>query len=131
MGTRILQEGGMISGPLTIFLPVSLRCLASLLACSATQIPHHLFIAGVCSNRRRDIDIKETKSIGIITTSSLLENLNLTDSQTLHLEEEDILKWSQSEDNDLSPLFVLYSGGETSMIAGMGEETGYYQVASC
>ena len=27
-----------------------------------------------------------------------------------------------------SPLFALYCGGETSVMAGLGQEAGYYQV---
>ena len=32
------------------------------------------------------------------------------------------------EDDDDGPLFALYCGGETSVIAGLGQENGYYQV---
>ena len=32
------------------------------------------------------------------------------------------------EDADDGPLFALYCGGETSVIAGLGQENGYYQV---
>ena len=31
-------------------------------------------------------------------------------------------------DEDDGPLFALYCGGETSVIAGLGQENGYYQV---
>ena len=37
-------------------------------------------------------------------------------------------KEDEEGDEDDGPLFALYCGGETSVIAGLGQENGYYQV---
>ena len=41
-------------------------------------------------------------------------------------EEED--KEEEEDEEEEGPLFALYCGGETSVIAGLGQENGYYQV---
>ena len=41
--------------------------------------------------------------------------------------EEERYKGDEDEDEE-GPLFALYCGGETSVIAGLGQENGYYQV---
>ena len=45
-------------------------------------------------------------------------------------EEDDKVKYEEDEEDvdEDGPLFALYCGGETSVIAGLGQENGYYQV---
>ena len=47
--------------------------------------------------------------------------------ETIDEEVEDPM--DTEEEDDSEPLFALYSGGDTSVLAGLGEEAGYYQVA--
>ena len=42
--------------------------------------------------------------------------------------EKDKDEEDEEGDEDDGPLFALYCGGETSVIAGLGQENGYYQV---
>ena len=42
--------------------------------------------------------------------------------------EEEEGKEEEREEEEEGPLFALYCGGETSVIAGLGQENGYYQV---
>ena len=42
--------------------------------------------------------------------------------------EDERYKEDDDEEDEEGPLFALYCGGETSVIAGLGQENGYYQV---
>ena len=42
--------------------------------------------------------------------------------------EDERYKEDGDEEDEEGPLFALYCGGETSVIAGLGQENGYYQV---
>ena len=55
-----------------------------------------------------------------------VENQNETTKNVKEWEEE---RYKEDDDEDEEgPLFALYCGGETSVIAGLGQENGYYQV---
>ena len=51
------------------------------------------------------------------------------DDKLQYEEEEEGEEVEEEEDEEEEgPLFALYCGGETSVIAGLGQENGYYQV---
>ena len=55
-----------------------------------------------------------------------VENQNEATKNAKEWEEE---RYKEDDDEDEEgPLFALYCGGETSVIAGLGQENGYYQV---
>ena len=55
-----------------------------------------------------------------------VENQNEATKNVKEWEEE---RYKEDDDEDEEgPLFALYCGGETSVIAGLGQENGYYQV---
>ena len=54
---------------------------------------------------------------------------NEEDNKAEYEDEEGDEDEDEDEDED-GPLFALYCGGETSVIAGLGQENGYYQVGA-
>lgn len=136
-----------------IFLPVSILAVAVMLACASLQRPHSLVFAGFSSPALASL--MESGQVGCIITSDHWPRLAKTlegvmkewpDIRTINLDvncgivspslvdqvnsEEYSLELSGNYGEDLSPLFALYTGGETSVIAGLKEEAGYYQVTS-
>ena len=69
---------------------------------------------------------KDQKSeVGEIEVKDNEEHEGIKKDGNAEYEEKDKDKDEEDEDG---PLFALYCGGETSVIAGLGQENGYYQV---
>lgn len=136
-----------------IYLPVSILAVAVMMACASIQQRHSLVFEGFSSLALSSL--MESSQVGCIITSDnwpiltrTLESVvtNWPDIRTINLDvncgfvspsivdqvnpDEFSLELSGNYGEDLSPLFALYTGGETSVIAGLKEEAGYYQVTS-
>ena len=57
-----------------------------------------------------------------------VENQNEATKNVKEWEEERYKEDADDDEDEEGPLFALYCGGETSVIAGLGQENGYYQV---
>ena len=131
-------------GITVIYLPVSILAVASLLACAFLEYPHTLILEGFSQNILTTVLNK--KEVICLATSEywpqLAKTLEVAHSTTkrrsLKIVNLDpscgltcpVLKDVEPQDEELDPLFALYTGGETSVIAGLGEVSGYYQVTS-
>ena len=57
------------------------------------------------------------------------KNVENQNEATKNVKEWEDERYKEDDDEDEEgPLFALYCGGETSVIAGLGQENGYYQV---
>jgi len=136
-----------------VYLPVSIIAVAAMLACTSIQQRHSLVFAGFSSSALSSL--METGQVGTVISSDYWPVLTNTlhtvvgrwpQIRTINLDvncgvvlprtvenlntDEFNLELTESYGEDLSPLFALYTGGETSVIAGLKEEAGYYQVTS-
>jgi len=133
-----------------IYLPVSIVAVAAMLACVSLQRKHSLVFAGFSTTALSSL--METGQVECIITSDYWPGLTTTlnsvmknwpDIETKNIDiscgvtspssvdSSDTFSLELTEDKeDLSPLFALYTGGDTSVIAGLNEEAGYYQVTS-
>eukprot|EP00092_Neocalanus_flemingeri_P026913 GFUD01029173.1.p1 GENE.GFUD01029173.1~~GFUD01029173.1.p1 ORF type:complete len:363 (-),score=96.39 GFUD01029173.1:4-1092(-) len=136
-----------------IYLPVSILAVAAMLACASIQHRHSLVFAGFSSDALSSL--MESGQVECVISSDHWPQLTRTlhtavtnwpQIRTINLDvdcgfvspcivdqvnaDEFNLELSGMEGEDLSPLFALYTGGETSVIAGLKEEAGYYQVTS-
>ena len=57
-----------------------------------------------------------------------VEHQNEATKNVKEWEEERYKEDADDDEDEEGPLFALYCGGETSVIAGLGQENGYYQV---
>merc|ERR1711915_1072814 len=131
-------------GITVLYLPVSILAVASLLACASMNYPHTLILEGFSQNILTTILNKN--KVSCLATSDywpqLARTLEVAQSttktpnlKTVNLDPScgltcPVLKDVEPQDEELDPLFALYTGGETSVIAGLGEVSGYYQVTS-
>ena len=61
---------------------------------------------------------------------SLVQENNLPQPPALYLDDGNVELVTRLETREVEPIFALYTGGPSSLIAGTGPVTGYYQVTS-
>ena len=126
-----------------IYLPVSVLAVAVILACTSLQHRHTLVFAGFSSSALSSllmsgqVDTVVTSQTWPVLTQTLHTALDRWTGPTITTRyvgnNSDLEMAGNLPDcpsKELSPLFALYTGGETSVIAGVGEMAGYYQVSS-
>ena len=76
------------------------------------------------------IDVEDVGDFkGDASGSEKEKNVENRNEATKNVKEWEDERYKEDDDEDEEgPLFALYCGGETSVIAGLGQENGYYQV---
>lgn len=135
-----------VSGGLVVLLPVSPLVLAVLLACAATNTAHSLVLAGFSPSAlsqvlagfgpatvvTSDYWPQLLKTVGSLSphppTLLIGHTCGMAEAKPVIQTKKDLGNSDRAEDEE--PLFALYCSGETGVIAGLGQEAGYYQVTS-
>ena len=119
-----------------VYLPISLLCTAVILASTLSKIRYCLIFTGF--SRQILYQVLATEMVECIVTShdqyqeiqTLLSNNNLDPVPAVFLDQAGVELVNNLEDEDVEPVFALYTGGPSSLLAGTGAVTGYYQVTS-
>ena len=145
-------------GVVVMFLPVSVVAVASILASTASSVRHSLVFAGFSSQALHQL--LDTGQVSCVLTDHdhchkvqrLLQDPSLKrgNISVIYLDsgQKDFI--SDLEHHHIDPIFALYTGGPSSLIAGeffkslssfickfglwisgTGELTGFYQATSC
>lgn len=126
-------------GVVVMFLPVSVVAVASILAGTASSVRHSLVFAGFSSQALHQLldsglvscvltDHDHCHKVQRLLQDPLLQRGNIS---VIYLDSgrKDFI--SDLENHHIDPIFALYTGGPSSLIAGTGELTGFYQATSC
>ena len=142
-------------GVVLMFLPVSVLAVATILAGSASGVRHSLVFAGFSSQA-----LHQLLDTGLVTcvltdhehchkVQRLLQDPSLQPGNIslIYLDSGKRDFISDLENHHIDPIFALYTGGPSSLIAGLkicilqingnfvtlgtGELTGFYQATSC
>jgi len=119
-----------------VYLPISMLTVSVILALTLSNIRYCLIFTGFSSQAMYQL-LSTGKVESTITSHHFCQELqknfhdaNIPFSTTVNLDPLNNRVKRDLEKYDVDPMFAIYTGGPSSLIAGTREITGYYQVSS-
>jgi len=119
-----------------VYLPISMLTVSVILALTLSNIRYCLIFTGFSSQALYQL-LSTGKVASTITSHHYHQELqkmfqvaNFPSLPTVNLDPQSQELKKELEKFDVDPMFAIYTGGPSSLIAGTREMTGYYQVSS-